>query len=201
MKVIIGLTGRLGSGKDYITNNIIIPIIQTLSKKYLHMAFADQIKINVMTKHGISYSEVFEQKTSESRQLLQNIGTYERTIDSNIWVNYIKNWIHIYNIRGIEVFILSDLRYINEFEYIKNSSEHIGILIKVIAPNRNIKRLKQESNNDDIIYNKIKSHQSECDLDNISNEHFDLIIDNDFDNYDFTKIQHNISTIILNKLN
>ena len=53
MKLLIGITGKLGSGKDYITNNLVIPILKRQSLSYLQTCFADQLKVNVMSKYNI----------------------------------------------------------------------------------------------------------------------------------------------------
>lgn len=181
--MIIGISGKLGSGKDYITNTIIIPVLEKMinnkgiSERFLQYAFADQIKINVMSKYDIKYSDVYEEKTHDSRQLLQNEGSMSRKNDVNIWIKFLSNWIKVHSYRGITNFILSDVRFLNEYNYVKNSGN--GIMIKVVAPKRNNERLKQESNGNKQIFDKIKNHISECELDNLSDDKFDLIINND----------------------
>jgi hypothetical protein len=178
-RVIIGVTGKLGSGKDYITNNVIVPVIEKINYRYLQCAFADQIKVNVMTKNNISYSDVYENKTSESRQLLQNEGTeVGREQDRNIWVKFLDNWINVHHNRGINVYVISDARFKNEYDFVKNE----GIMIKVVAPNRNQERLLKESRGDNYVYKKISQHASECDLDDFPNDKYDMVIYNDTDN-------------------
>ena len=71
MKV-IGITGKLGSGKDYITNNVIIPVLNKMNYRYLQCAFADQIKVNVMSKNNIRYEDLYENKTHVSRTIITN---------------------------------------------------------------------------------------------------------------------------------
>lgn len=202
MRIIIGVTGKLGSGKDYITNNVIVPVIKRLSYRYLQCAFADQIKINVMTKNNISYSDVYENKTPESRQLLQREGTeVGRGQDSNIWVKFLDNWINVHNSRGIEVFIVSDARFKNEYDFVKN--EGTNVMIRVVAPNRNKERLLDESRGNESVYKKISEHASECDLDDFSNNKFDMIILNDKDDvvnieelqYKFEKLLYKIESV------
>jgi phosphomevalonate kinase len=179
MRVVIGLSGKLGSGKDYITNNVIIPVIEKMGYRYLQCAFADQIKINVMTKNGISYEDVYINKTPESRQLLQREGTeIGRMQDKNIWIKYLNNWIKVNENRGINIYIISDVRFKNELKYIK-CKDIIGIMLKVVAPKRNNEKLLKESCGDIKVYNKIRNHESECDLDDISDEMYDMIINND----------------------
>jgi CO dehydrogenase nickel-insertion accessory protein CooC1 len=73
--VLIGIAGKMGCGKDYICNNIIIPILKHNNETFLQIAFADQIKINVMTKHNIEFKDVYINKTTETRRLLQLEGT------------------------------------------------------------------------------------------------------------------------------
>ena len=201
MKLLIGLSGKLGSGKDYIAHNLIIPIIEQLRYRYLQCAFADQIKINVMTKYNINYKDVYVNKTAQSRQLLQIEGTdIARSQDVNIWIKYIDNWIKVHEMRGISIYIITDVRFKNEVEFIK---EHNGIMIKVFAPQRNHNRLIQESNGDTTIYNKIKQHISECDLDEIPDNKYDVIINNDDDNNhkELDKGIQNLEKLIQSKLN
>jgi hypothetical protein len=196
MKIIIGITGKLGSGKDYITNNVIIPVIEKFHYRYLQYAFADQIKVNVMTKNGVSYEDVYEEKTHESRMLLQKEGTeVGRSQDPNIWVNYLSNWIHIHYKRGISVFVVSDVRFKNEYDFIKDSP--MGLMLKVVAPQRNHQRLLRESGGDPELYKKIDNHRSECDLDNLTFEDYDLVIRNDInDSLDLNELQYKFEKLL-----
>lgn len=175
--ILIGICGKLGVGKDYITTHVVKSILK--NRNYLQLAFADQIKINVMTKSGLSYDDLYVNKTDVSRRLLQVEGTNGRNENTNIWINYLDNWATVQSRRGVEYLIISDCRYKNEFEYIKKND---GILIKVIAPDRNNDRLVQEASSsgvfDNEIFNKIKNHSSECDLDDMPDKNFDIIIDN-----------------------
>lgn len=195
MKIIIGVSGKLGSGKDFITTNVILPILEKHQQKYLQLNFADQIKINVMTKNGVDYSDVYEKKTESSRQLLQTEGTeVGRSADKDIWVNYLNNWIHVFNVRGIDTFVVSDVRFMNEFNYIKNLG---NIMIKIVAPNRNHSRLLEESNESLEVYNKISTHRSECDLDLLNDNLFDLVIYNDQeDPFDVVNLQNQFELLL-----
>jgi dephospho-CoA kinase len=195
MKFIIGVSGKLGSGKDFITSNVIIPVLEKLQKRYLNLNFADQIKINVITKNGINYSDVYETKTESSRQLLQKEGTeIGRTADKNTWVNYLDNWIKVHYSRGVNTFVVSDVRFMNEFDYVKNLN---GIMIKIIAPKRNNIRLLQESNGNKDVYDKISIHRSECDLDLLSDDLFNLVIYNDIeDQFNIEYLQNKFELLL-----
>jgi hypothetical protein len=178
--MLIGIAGKMGCGKDYICNNIIIPYFKSYGKSILQVSFADQIKVNVMTKNDISFNDVFVEKTTVTRKLLQIEGTESgrNVYGDDIWIKYFDNWLQIYKSRGIENFICTDVRFKNELEYIKKNG---GIVIKVIAPKRNYQRLYNESKGDKKVIDTLQSHLSECDLDNTHNSLFDLVIHNDFD--------------------
>ena len=176
--MIIGIAGKMGCGKDYICNNIVIPILQKYNCKFLQMSFADQIKVNVMTKNNIPFNDVYVDKNIETRTLLQTEGTElgRDVLGNDIWIRYFDNWMKVYKSRGVEHFILTDIRFTNEVEYIKKSG---GVLIYINAPKRNYNRLFRESNGDPNIIAKLTNHISECDLDTLPRNHFDIVISND----------------------
>jgi len=190
--MLIGLCGKLGSGKDFIAQNYIIPFIQKMYREScLQVSFADQIKINVMSKHNIPFDDIFEKKNKDTRTLLQQEGTEcgRQVYGDDIWIKYFHNWTNLWKYRGIQNLIVTDVRFKNELEYIKNSG---GIVIKVVSPHRNEARLQQESCGDDGKYNMIKSHQSECDLDDLEDCVFDLVIHNDENDEDTLKTKMQI---------
>lgn len=88
------------------------------------------------------------------REFLQKLGTeVGRNIDSDLWVKAFDNQYH--NAIKFDTFIVPDVRFVNEAEYIKN---HNGILL----------RTNRGSSED--------FHQSEIDLDKYKK--FDFILDN-----------------------
>jgi dephospho-CoA kinase len=176
--MIIGIAGKMGTGKDYICNNIVIPILEKYNSKFLQMSFADQIKVNVMTKNNISFNDVYIHKNAETRTLLQTEGTElgRDILGKDIWIRYFDNWMKVYKSRGINHFILNDVRFLNEVEYIKKSG---GLLIYINAPQRNYNRLYRESNGDPDIIAKLSNHISECDLDTLPYNYFDIVVHND----------------------
>lgn len=176
--MMIGLAGKMGSGKDYIAHQYIIPCMKKMGKQVLCMSFADQIKINVMTNHNVKFEDVFLQKTQESRRLLQLEGTEmgRNVFGHDIWIKYFDAWSRIHKARGIDCIITTDIRFKNEMQYIK---EQNGVLIKVVAPKRNESRLLHESKGDAEIYAKYKEHSSECDLDGVADDEFDMVVNNE----------------------
>lgn len=188
----------MGSGKDYITTNYIIPYIENILKeKILQLCFADQIKINVMAKNNIKYHDLYVEKNENTRKLLQIEGTENgrNALSKNIWIDYLKNWIEVFQNRGNKNFIITDVRFKNEYEFIKNNG---GIIIKIVAPNRNHQRLLNESKGDVNIYNTLKNHSSECDLDDLPDMYYDIVINNDNEsNSDFNFYKLNIMKLHL----
>jgi len=174
---VIGLSGKLGSGKDFYADII----KKTITKDILVLTFADQIKINVMTKHGLPREHVYENKTSDTRLLLQKEGLGGREIDPEIWIKYLDSWMQVHASRGIETIIITDVRFKNEVEFVHKNG---GIVIRIDAPDRNHERLSKESGDNKELYDKIANHASETDLDDF--ESFDLRIDNRKSNEDNT---------------
>ena len=88
--MIIGIAGKMGCGKDYVCNNIIVPLLKTNGKNFLQVSFADQIKVNVMTKQNIKFHDVYVSKTNDTRRLLQMEGTENgrNVLGKDIWIKY-----------------------------------------------------------------------------------------------------------------
>lgn len=180
-KILIGLSGKMGVGKDYIAQNIILPYLEQRNIKTLIIAFADQIKVNTSVKNNISLSKMYDTKNEDIRRLLQKEGT-ENGRDKygdNIWINYVDKWTDIYSKRGIQAFIIMDVRFKNEAEYIKSKN---GLLIRIEAPLRNKERITNEKNS-----LEIQKHISEIDLDDYK---FDNIINNDYISNEENELLH-----------
>ena len=173
---VIGLAGKLGTGKDYIIENYLKPLIKD---NKLIVAFADHLKINVASENNDIdiFDCIKSNKSIRVRKKLQKEGTENgRNIyGDDIWIKKLENWILLHNKRNnIKTFIISDCRFKNEAEWIENKMS--GLLIYINSPKRNIKALQLESKNNNSDYNKIKSHCSENELDNYM---FKYIINND----------------------
>jgi hypothetical protein len=177
--MIIGIAGKMGCGKDYICNNLVLPLLKKHGQSFLQVSFADQIKINVMTKHDVSFHDVYVSKNVNTRRLLQTEGTENgrNVLGDDIWIRYLDNWITVHKSRGIDHFVCTDVRFKNELDYIKRSG---GIVIKIVSSDRNNLRLYKESNGDPTVMEMLRSHASECDLDNLLPQNFDIILNNDF---------------------
>ena len=170
---LIGLLGHQGVGKNYLAEEVLPKVLP--KKNTVVLAFADHFKVDCICKHNADYNKVFGEKDYETRRLLQKVGTEEGRdkFGYDIWIRTLETWIKLLNSRGVERFIISDVRFQNEADWIKSLN---GILIKIDAPIRFNERLVRETNNDLEKINEIKAHASEVNIDKISN--YDLCVNN-----------------------
>jgi hypothetical protein len=178
MPLLIAVSGKLGSGKDYVADLIKRYLVDQLVVS--KMAFADHIKINVVSQEkDIDIMDCLEgDKSTELRRKLQVAGTEKgRSIyGSDIWIRTIENWIKLRRLRddGVpHVVIVPDCRFPNEADWI---CEHRGLLIRIDAPTRTEQALQQESDGNIGAYLAIKNHVSETMLDDYV---FEYRINND----------------------
>jgi phosphomevalonate kinase len=175
---LIGLSGKLGSGKNYIAEKIIAPYFQD---KYniLIIGFGDQVKNELYARdETLTYDLLYDQKSYESRKKLQEYATeYGRDrYNQDMWIRGLDMQIETFQKRSPKeaMILICDVRFVNEADYVKNKN---GLLFKINSLNRTNSRYWKESDNDQIKYNNICNHKSEIDLDNYNL--FDLIINND----------------------
>jgi hypothetical protein len=171
---IIGFSGKIGSGKDYIAKEILGKYLKSIGKTYIHMAFSDAIKVHLMATTETTYEELYVKKTEKSRNLLQYIGMETRRVDDMIWIKTLDAWIKVYGNRGVDIILISDVRFPIEMKYIK---ERGGIIFRLISPERTFIKMREEMGNDENTV--IKTHISETALDDYNLNEFDEILYND----------------------
>lgn len=169
---LIGFTGKLGSGKDYMATILsnILPTARTLN-----VSLADMLKWRAMIEGGISWENVYLNKTADTRQLLQKLGTEEGRdkYGQDIWIQYAHAQMLTHHSRGVKRFFICDVRFENEIQYIRKMG---GKVFKVVAPDRNEQRLELEFPNG--VPDEVRNHPSEKALDNIPDSIYDAVIDN-----------------------
>lgn len=161
---VIGLSGKAGSGKDFIAQNILKPL------GYHQFSLAWHFKIGLVGESKASHEEVFKTKPEHVRRMLQQKGTEQGrdVFGDNVWCNHIKEWFIVLNENwGINKFVIPDVRFPNEVEFIQKMD---GKVFRIFAPKRvECSPLSQEARN----------HISETALDHFPKEKFDAIIWND----------------------
>lgn len=130
---IICIAGKMGSGKDYISEQIMEAMIVSGKGVYIRkLAYADALKIQCILSCTAEeneelenvYDRFYEHKNQEDRIKMQEIGIDFRKYDENIWVKMIYKQIisdPMYKNKNIPaIFIISDFRFPNEVEYLYN---------------------------------------------------------------------------------
>jgi phosphomevalonate kinase len=185
---LIGLSGKLGSGKNYIAEKIIAPYFKD-TYNILILGFGDQVKNELYARDvSLTYDLLYDQKTYDSRNKLQNYATENGRDKYNqeMWIRGLDMQIETFRKRSPKevMIIICDVRFVNEAEYIKKKN---GLLFKINSLNRTQNRYWKEANGDQTKYNNISNHKSETDLDNYEYQLYNLVIDNDIE-LDISKI-------------
>lgn len=172
---IYAFAGKLGSGKNYLAEKVFMKMLE--EKPTVLLCFADQIKIDVIYKKGIDRDKCWIQKDEATRRIMQTVGTEEGrdVFGKDIWINNLKEWMIMHAFRGVKRIIVTDMRFKNEFDFIKSIG---GICIQVNAPKRNSNALDRESKGDATKRAILEAHSSETDLD--EGRTFDYVINNDY---------------------
>ena len=178
---VLAVSGKLGTGKNYVVENLLEKYLKP--KKTIEIAFADHLKVDASITYDVDIKRFLYKKDSESREILQQHGTenYRKKHGKDIWIRILHKWIQIYISRGYKRIIITDARFENEIKWILSMG---GKVIKLVSPRRNEARLCEEANGDESIYEKIKNHSSETELDNIDDEEYSGILKNDYDDED-----------------
>lgn len=174
---VLSFSGKIGSGKDYIIDNIVVPFLRKNGKIVHTISFADYLKIMCNVKDGIHYNRLFYNKDIVSRTTLQSRGNIERTNDINFFVKIVDCLLKLEKDRGTEIVIVRDLRYKNELEFLESIS---SFTFRINAPKRTKDKLLLECEGDSSKADIISSHKSEVDLDDYRN--FSYTIYNDYEN-------------------
>ena len=108
--MIIGIAGKMGSGKDTLARNIGYPMF----------AFANKLKEIARELFHVDPKI----KGKRTREILQKVGQGMRDIDPNVWVNYL-----IEKLKGIGYnCIITDVRYVNEAQAILDANGKVFYL-------------------------------------------------------------------------
>jgi hypothetical protein len=185
---LIGLSGHMGCGKNYIAEQIIYPHFKS-SYNTLILGFGDLMKNELFARDlSLKYDDLYDHKTFETRNKLQQYGTENgrEKYHPDIWIRGLDIQIETFCRRshGDCLVIVCDVRFVNEADYIKQRG---GILFRINSPNRSKSRYLREANNDPIKYDLISTHKSETELNDYK---FDHLINNDDDtlNKDFLSL-------------
>lgn len=122
INLLIGLSGKQRSGKDTFADYLV--------EKYgfKKVSFANPIKELAVNYFGLNPVDVYETKPEKVRKVLQDIGKIGRYVDDLFWV---KKALEEYDPNSNNNYVVSDVRFINEAEYLKSLD---GLIIRIEAP-------------------------------------------------------------------
>lgn len=147
---IIGLSGKIGSGKSEISKRYIVP------NGYTSISFGHPVKMHAIFQGLLTYNQAFHEKTEQVRGVLQDVGTESgrNVFGQDIWVNMTFHWMQLlHEENGITKFVIPDVRHENEAKHIQ---QYGGKIYRVHAPVRNaMANITQEQ----------RAHSSETELD------------------------------------
>ena len=151
------IAGKAGSGKNEVAN-----VIKNRLSNTVVTSFSKYIKLFTLELTDWDGRDI-----TKPREYLQNMGDNLRAIDVNFLTKRIIEDIKVYESLGIHNVVISDVRLINEIEYLKNVKDIDVISIRVNSDSST--RMLTESE---------KEHHTELELDNY--DKFDYVINNDF---------------------
>lgn len=184
--IIIGISGKMGTGKNYISDNYIVPHFINYYQKQnpdkilvpYYYSFGTGVKIELYGRNkSLNFHNLFIDK-KDTRNIIREYATnIKKNFDDDIWIREIDlqmqiqtKQLSLLNNKYIPLFIIQDVRFPNEYTFIKNkTSDHL--LIRIEAFDRNYIRIKHE--------NIDPNHISEIALDNTK---FQYIIYNNISN-------------------
>lgn len=161
---VIGLSGKIGCGKDHIARHYFSPM------GYYNWSLAWHFKVWLAGKGEATHDEIFVTKPPRVRNLLQQEGTERGRLvyGQNVWVDTMFEWMNVINESwGINKFVVPDVRFKNEVLGIQSRD---GRVFRIVAPNR-------DSNSGASV--EARYHISETDLDDFPIENFNGLIFND----------------------
>lgn len=160
---ILGISGKAGSGKDFIADNILGPL------GFRRWSLAWHFKVWLSSIGKCTYEEAYHTKPPQVRSLLQRAGDNDSQpiYGHLVWCRVAHNWMRcVAEHWGVERFVIPDVRYKHEVAFIQRVG---GKVLRIAADSR-------------VSQNKLtpeqRLHRSEIDLDDCRD--FDGIIDNEF---------------------
>ena len=109
MAMKIAISGKMGSGKTTLTNEILRQL-QDLNLQGQRLSLADPVK-EVARNYFLMPADV------KDRLLLQQIGQQFRTIKPDVWVDLLMQNVEVMtDTTEVELVICDDVRFVNEFE-------------------------------------------------------------------------------------
>jgi len=197
--LVIGVSGRARVGKDIFAKYLIDVFSNEHNREFKTTAFAYRLKQMCLEHFNLNRDQLWGDRKEEQtkfgkteigdlglssnpndywtpREIMQEIGSFYRKIDHDFWVRKVdEKW----GYNDCPDLVITDVRYIDECEYVKKH----GILIKIIKKGA------------DKIHGM--DHESEIFLDDKPDNYFDIMINNDGTLEDLYTAAYNAAKAIL----
>jgi hypothetical protein len=116
----IGVSGKKGSGKTTLTR------LALIKQGYIPIPLARHFKVDMVAKDGAPAAEVFgaaETKSATTRDALQKRGTElgRNVYGEDVWLRHLEAHILDFVAHGITRFVIPDVRFPNEVEYVQQA--------------------------------------------------------------------------------
>lgn len=170
----LAIMGKMCSGKTTLSNHIKNYILNKYNIQLKSYTFAGKV-------YDLAYELFNMDKENKDRKLLQTIGTLMRSIDEEVWVNYLMK-----NTKDKNV-IVEDCRYENEFAALEREN-FIFIKIDIDHEYQKERLIKTYPDTYHHHLNNL-NHASEKGIEKIENEKFDLILDAKDNELNFKKTE------------
>jgi len=158
----IAFIGKFCSGKTYFSDML---------KQKLEERGIKAYRVSIAQKIKDLAKDLFDMQTKD-RRLLQLLGAKMRDIDKDVWIKYL-----ILNVKrnNLQPFIIDDVRFVNEYNLIKQSFPNFKVFKLVTEDEQRMHVYEQ-------LYGRLPTPEelndvTETDIDNIP---FDEIIINDY---------------------
>jgi len=161
--LIVGLSGKAGSGKDFLAQSVVRPL------GFVRWSFSWHMKNQAVGRGICSWKQAHVEKPAYVRNYLQQEGTERgwKIFGPSYWPEVAEAWmLTMLNANGFDKFVVADVRFPHEADWIKALG---GLLVRVEAP----ERVRHSS-----LSTAARAHDSETALDDYT---FDNVINNDYD--------------------
>lgn len=170
--MILGVCGKARSGKDTFAEILAEEIFNSVKKRFVLMAYANELKNRVQKDFDLSYEQLWgnakeipdkrypkDKDSNESfwtsREIMQNYGEFYRSIDYHFWVN---NLFRVIDSKEYNNVIITDVRHPNEADPIINRG---GSIIRVTSNRENKEQVHGTNHISEIAmdnYDKVDFH-------------------------------------------
>lgn len=127
MRKVIGLTGRMHAGKDYVFEQL----RARDSRRVVRFSFADMLRHEIEEALGVSIPALWQKPYSEEiRALLQWWGTdFRRGQDEDYWSNQGRTKIDEL-LQVADIVVVTDARFENEVEVVRSFADSIVVRVE-----------------------------------------------------------------------